>query len=221
MASDALIFDDSASVLDLANLITRAKAVHEDAALFTARGQALAVYVPVLVPAELGAGDYTVLAMRVHRLAEPAELNAAYELSAIQDRLARMGEESTRFVVPPVEAVPAWAGIQVPVSGWEAAGALQNAELAQAAQRGIDAVAQALPENPGKPVIGQVRQRIWSSPLAAEHQELPLGAAFALHALGLLPATGQSSVLRQGSWMRVSNERGHVLVRRAPALSLS
>lgn len=218
MASDVLIFDDANSVSDLANFISRAKTIEDDAALFVARGTALAVYVPVLVPAELGQGQYTILGMRVHRLAKPAEVNASYSLSSIQDRLARMGESSVEFTLPPVEATARWAGISVPLSGWEEAGIISDRALSSAAQTGINAVAQALPENPGKPVISQIRQRIWSSTMDNQTPALPMGAAFAMHALGFLAHDGESRILKQGSWHRVSNGRGHALLRQSSLL---
>ncbi|MGH3651450.1 hypothetical protein [Glutamicibacter sp.] len=218
MASDAVIFDDRNSVSDLANFISRAKTIEDDAAQFVARNKALAVYVPVLVPADLGQGGYTILGMRVHRLAQPAEVNASYSLAAIQDRLARMGEASVDFALPPVEENPKWAGISVPLSGWKDAGEIANDLLSSSAQSGIDAVAQSLPENPGLPVVVQVRQRIWAADVPEGDIEIPMGAAFAMHALGFLIPGGQCRVLRNGSWTRLSNERGHVLVRKASLL---
>ena len=219
MSSEALIFDGATAVADLANFIGRAKSIEDDAAQFTARGKALAVYVPVLMPVSLGSGDFTVLGMRVHRLAQPAELTACYPLAAIQDRLARMGEGDTRFMLPPVESNPPWAGIQVPVTGWQAEGQLEDAVLAEAARTGINAVAAALPQNPGRPVIEQVRQRIWSSTQPDIGPDLPLGAAFAMQTLGFLTAQGNSAVYRNGAWLRLTSTRGHVLVRRHAALA--
>lgn len=218
MASDSLVFEDSNSVSDLANLLSRAKAIEDDGALLIVRGSALAVYVPVLVPAQLGQGDYTILGMRVHRLVKEAQSNACYSIAAIQDRLARMGQANTEFILPPVEENPVWAGITVPMSGWVEAGNVADTELAAAAQSGIDAVAQALPENPGKPVVAQIRQRIWSAEMESTKASLPLGAAFAMHALGFLSSGGQSRILRQGNWIRVSNGQGHVLLRRSASL---
>lgn len=218
MATEALVFEDTNSVSDFANLLSRAKTIDDDGALLSVQGTALAVYVPVLVPVQLGHGDYTILGMRVHRLAQPAVLHACYSLSSIQDRLARMGQSGTEFVIPPAEENPVWAGITVPISGWEEAGVLTDASLARAAQSGIDAVAQALPENPGKPVVNQIRQRIWSTEMEDAALSLPLGAAFAMHALGFLTSDGSSRVLRQGNWIRVSNGLGHVLLRRSASL---
>lgn len=218
MASSALVFDDNTSVTDLANFISRAKTVEDDAALLMARGTALAVYVPVLVPADLGQGEYTILAMRVHRLAQPAELTRSYSLASMQDRLARMADGSVEFSLPPVEENPRWAGISVPVSGWTDSGTIADDALRTAAQTGIDAVAKALPENPGKPVVAQIRQRIWSSPILASEHELPMGAAFAMQALGFLVLGGESRIFRNGGWVRISNGRGHVVVRRSSLL---
>ena len=218
MSSEALIFDDTTSVQDLAKLISRAKSIEDDSAQLMARSHALAVYVPVLVPASLGSGEFTILGMRVHRLAEPATLTACYSLASIQDRLARMGDSSRQFALPPVQEHPQWAGIQVPVSGWESVAQIEDRVLAEAARSGINAVADALPENPGKPVISQVRQRIWSSIQPDTDPKLPLGASFAMETLGFLTADGHSTVYRSGSWLRLTSSRGHVLVRRDAAL---
>lgn len=218
MSSEALIFDDTTAVQDLKSLINRAKNIQDDAASLVARGTALAVYVPVLTPDSLGSGQFTILGMRVHRLAEPAALTACYSLASIRDRLARMSDNSREFSLPPVEEYPSWAGIQVPVSGWKAVGEVQNSVLADAARVGITAVADALPENPGKPVIAQVRQRIWSSTQPDTEPALPLGAAFAMETLGFLDAGGVSAVYGQGTWLRVTSTRGHVLLRRDAAL---
>ena len=149
MASDAVIFDDNNSVSDLANFISRAKTIEDDAALFVARNTALAVYVPVLVPADLGQGGYTILGMRVHRLAKPAEiLMRAIRWHPSKIDLRAWGSPRVDFALPPVEENPKWAGISVPLSGWEDAGTVESDLLSSAAQRGIDAVAQALPRKP-------------------------------------------------------------------------
>lgn len=218
MASDVLVFDDGTSVSDLANFISRAKTVDDDGALFTGRGTALAVYVPVLVPAELGQGQYTILAMRVHRLATETTVNASYSLSSIQDRLARMNEGTVEFSLPPSEENPRWAGISVPVSGWLEVADVDDDDLQRAAQAGINEVAQALPANAGLPVVSQVRQHVWSTPIAESADALPAGAAFAMHALGFLMPGNRSKVWRSGNWQRVSNGRGHVLIRRSSLL---
>ena len=95
------------------------------------------------------------------------------------------------------------------------------------------AVAGALPDNAGKPVLATVRSRIWSTPAAlvaaagepaGGHQdpatelpaaELPAGAAFAAQALGFLAPQGTSALFQAGRWLRLSSAHGHVLVRLA------
>ncbi|GAA1414379.1 hypothetical protein AUR04nite_19360 [Glutamicibacter uratoxydans] len=218
MGSNVLVFDDSNSVNDLANFISRAKTVDDDAALLTGRGTALAVYVPVLVPAELGQGQYTILAMRVHRLSEAADINKSYSLASIQDRLARMGDSSLEFSLPPAEENPRWAGISVPMSGWAETSTVSDDVLKSAAQNGIDEVAQSLPANPGLPVVSQIRQHVWSAPILEADEEIPAGAAFAMQALGFLTAGERSKVYRSGNWTRISNGKGHVLVRKSSML---
>ncbi|GER22011.1 hypothetical protein NCCP1664_05080 [Zafaria cholistanensis] len=226
MHSDHLALADAESVADLHTFLTRARAIEDGSARLEAAGTALGVYVPVLYPEALGATVPTILGLRVARLAEPADLAAVYGLGALTDRLARMGGASTELSLPPVEAFAPWAGVAPPRRGWERIAEYDDALLRSVAEEGMRAVAGALPENAGKPVLATVRSRIWSTPAArasvpgdpagpAPAAELPAGAAFAAHALGFLAPGGASALFSAGRWLRLSSAHGHVLVRLA------
>ncbi|GAA3686755.1 hypothetical protein GCM10023081_25060 [Arthrobacter ginkgonis] len=237
MHPDQLTLADAESVTDLHTFLTRARAIEDGSARLEAAGTALGVYVPVLYPEALGAPVPTILGLRVARLAEPADLAAVYGLGALTDRLARLAGASTDLSLPPAEAFAPWAGVAPPRRGWERIAEYDDATLRSVAEDGMRAVAGALPENAGKPVLATVRSRIWSTPAAlvaaaadpagprsgpaAELPglavELPAGAAFAAQALGFLAPQGTSALFRAGRWLRLSSAHGHVLVRLAPS----
>ena len=235
MHPDQLTLADAESVADLHTFLTRARAIEDGSARLEAAGTALGVYVPVLYPEALGAPVPTILGLRVARLAKPADLAAVYGLGALTDRLARMAGGSTELSLPPAEALAPWAGVAPPRRGWERIAEYDDATLRSVAEDGMRAVAGALPENAGKPVLATVRSRIWSTPaalvaasaedaggrpdLAAQTPaaELPAGAAFAAQALGFLAPEGTSALFSAGRWLRLSSAHGHVLVRLAPS----
>lgn len=106
----------------------------------------------------------------------------------------------------------------MPLSGWEKRETIADDVLLAEALRGIGVVAQALPENAGKPVLKTVRARIWSSPLNGTQTPMPLGMAFGAHALGFLRAGATSSVYASAGWLRLSSTGGHMLVRQGGVL---
>lgn len=230
MHPDQLILADAESVADLHTFLTRARAIEDGSARLEAAGTALGVYVPVLYPEALGAPVPTILGLRVARLAKPADLAAVYGLGALTDRLARMAGGSTELSLPPAEAFAPWAGVAPPRRGWAGIAEYDDATLRSVAEDGMRAVAGALPENAGKPVLATVRSRIWSTPAAlvaaaadpagarpGPAAELPAGAAFAAQALGFLTPQGTSALFQAGRWLRLSSAHGHVLVRLAPS----
>ncbi|GAA3695087.1 hypothetical protein GCM10022377_04970 [Zhihengliuella alba] len=214
-----LVFSDTDTMADLRTLLGRARTVQDGEVALVARGQALAVYVPALVPDGLGSGTPTVLGMRALRLAEPAEGTWVFPLGAVTDRLARMSPLDTSLQLPPAETPASWAGVLAPISGWEEQGEFDAEALRAVAESGIRAVAEALPENAGRPVVASVRARVWAGPCALQPvPELPAGAAFAAQTLGFLPPAGAVKVLRNGPWRRLSTAAGQVLVRQGATL---
>ncbi|MET1036383.1 MAG: hypothetical protein ABWX68_14225 [Arthrobacter sp.] len=234
MLPDSLTLEDHESVADLHTFLARARAVADGEARLQAAGGVLAVYVSVLHPDTLGSGVPTVLGLRVAGLLGPDSggVDAVYPLGALTDRLARMADGGTVLSLPPAESSAAWAGVSPPRSGWSRLGRLDDDVLAGVAAAGMRAVADALPENAGRPVLATVRSRIWSSPLglaavpdaAADAApalpqggagDLPSGAAFAAWSLGFLRDGGASVLYANGRWRRLSSGGGHVLVRLA------
>lgn len=218
MASETVVLEDQETVADLATFLSRARSIEDGAVMLQAAGNALALYVPVLYPGFLGDSVPTVLGMRAVRLAVPAKAHGVYAVSALTDRLARMGSGETRLAVPPAEVPASWAGQQVPRGGWVQREVLEDDALIGEARRGIGAVAQALPENAGKPVLTTVRARIWSSPVAGTETQMPLAMAFGAQALGFLAAGERSTLFSTGAWLRLSCGGGHVVARQGGIL---
>ena len=218
MASETVVFEDQETVADLSTFFSRARSIEDGAAMLQASGTALAIYVPVLYPEFLGDAVPTVLGMRAVRLSQAADAQGTYAIGALTDRLARMDGASRELAVPPAELSASWAGRSVPLSGWEKRETIADDVLLAEALRGIGVVAQALPENAGKPVLKTVRARIWSSPLNGTQTPMPLGMAFGAHALGFLRAGATSSVYASAGWLRLSSTGGHMLVRQGGVL---
>jgi hypothetical protein len=176
----------------------------------------LAAYVCVLRPRVLGEGMPTILGMRAMPLAEPAELDTTVSLAAVADRLARMDGEDTQLPVPPMTVSESWAGIAAPRTGWQREADVPLGVLEQTAHRGIREVAARIPGQPGAAVVSSVRGPIWSEAMPGLGAPLPAGAAFAALTLGFLPESAQggtAALFSNGRWVRLSTDRGHVLVR--------
>lgn len=233
MLPDALTLDDLETVADLNTFLARARSIQDGQAALHGTGSALAVYVPVLFADALGATVPTILGLRVARLAAPLPepLQAVYDLGALTDRLTRMAGQSPVLSLPPAQSRAAWTGVTPPLGGWRRKGEYDDGALRSVADAGMRAVAGALPENAGKPVLDTVRSRIWSSPAAGfltagdsvltrfeGGDSLPAGAAFAAHGLGFLREDGNSVLFEAGRWLRLSSAGGHVLVRQPASL---
>ncbi|MCQ1953104.1 hypothetical protein [Arthrobacter sp. zg-Y238] len=201
---------------DLRNFVTRARTADDGAVRLQAVGSVLAAYVCVLRPRILGEDTPTVLGLRTMPLAAPAEVDATVQLSAVGDRLARMGTADTVLPVPPMTVRETWAGILAPRSGWQPAGGVPVQLLEQTAHRGIREVAAMLPQSPGAAVVHSARTRVWAQPMGGTEIPVPAGAAFAALSLGFLPAGGTGAdvaLFSNGRWLRLSTPLGHVLTR--------
>ncbi len=149
------------------------------------------------------------------------------EIAAVLDRLAR-GTSAIALPVP--QPGVAWAGVSAPRDDWQPVGLLSEDALRSVARAGITAVADA--NGLGVRIVEEVRHSTWNAPLATLETGhiVPAGAAFAALGLGFiddeplhssptgLATSPQESerymrVTVNGKWMRISNERGHVLIR--------
>jgi hypothetical protein len=211
-----LQFTDPRDLADLRTFVTRARSIDDGAIRLQASGAVLAAYVCVLRPRLLGESTPTILGLRTMALAQPAHTDVTVPLSAVLDRLARVGDLDVELPVPPVTVTESWAGVGAPRTGWEFAGTLQDSALRLAAEAGITDVAAIMPDKPGALIVNNARATVWGRELPGA-DGLPLGAAFAALALGFL-ADGEQSLYRTGRWFRLSGSRGHVLARAGSGL---
>ena len=164
-----------------------------------------------------GAGGPTVLALRVHSLMEPAEVDVTVPLVALADRFARFQRVvgPRRLALPPSQPSGApWAGVSPPRSGWTPEGELGVDVLADAARRGGEEITAGAPDGSGAAAVARLRALVWGRPLAG-HPGVPAGAAFVADAFGFLVPTEPVRVHAHGPWRRLTTTRGYVLSRAA------
>jgi hypothetical protein len=216
--TQALVLADAQVAADLRTFVGRARAADDGAVHLSASGTVLAAYVCLMRPRFLGEAVPTILGMRTMPLAEPAEVELTVSLGSVADRLARMAGDDVVLPLPPMQVAESWAGVLPPRGGWVRSGQLSSALLEEAARRGVQQVAEAVPQNAGRPVVEGLRSAVWGAPLEGPAEvPVPAGAAFAALSLGFLD--GQDvPVFSSGRWLRLSTSRGHVLVRSGASL---
>ncbi|CAL4859838.1 hypothetical protein [Microbacterium sp. MM2322] len=204
-----LVFPDSRSAADLLTFAGRAARLGDPAVRLRASAGTLAVSAAPLSPRGFGDDTPTVLGMRFLRIDPELECDLVVDAGAL-----RAGDDPARVALPDSGVSAAWAGISPPRAGWIPGDPVDVDDLVVAVRRGVDAVATALPASPGEDIVRSVRAAVWGAP-DPSLGGLIAGVAFAADALGFLGAegTGAASVLRTGTWTRVSVPRGHVLVR--------
>ena len=156
--------------------------------------------------------------MRAVRLAVPAKAHGVYAISALTDRLARMGSGETRLAVPPAEVPASWAGQQVPRGGWVQREVLEDDALIGEARRGhwrrrpgpAGERRQAGAHDGARPDLVIARGR--------HETQMPLAMAFGAQALGFLAAGERSTLFSSGAWLRLSCGGGHVVARQGGIL---
>lgn len=200
---------------DVRTFLTRALAVDPRLVVrVLAKPGMVGLYAGVIYPPTLLDSSATVLGMRAYRVEGSTEFDAAFRAG---DLLAALDEgQDNQLVLDAEKATHSapWLGILPPLTGWEPAGEISATTVRTQAQLGMDAVAKALPDNPGHAVLETVRSRIWSSPLEPGSQ-IPTGVAFAAQALGFLPDSfeGDLPVLKAGAWSRINFPGGFVLAK--------
>jgi hypothetical protein len=201
-----------APATDLATFVGRAQRIDPDgSARLVARGTLLAAYAS---PVHGSAGP-TVLALRVHGLMEPAEVDVTVPLVALSDRFARLQRTTgpRRLMLPPSQPSGApWAGLSPPRTGWSAVGELGADVLADAARRGSEEITAGAPAGSGAAAVARLRALVWGRPVPG-HPDVPAGAAFVLDAFGFLVPTERVAVHSHGLWRRLTTTRGYVLSR--------
>lgn len=219
-----LPFASARAVEDLQRFVTRAKTLDTTGARFTVAGDVLAVTVSVMHPAGLGDGVPIVLGMRTFALDFSVHprigLDSVFAMDAVTDRTHRMiASSSTDFILPPNEVSVSWTARQSPRSGWSIKAVVDDAEIREVARQGIDQVGEGLPDNPGAPLLAQVRSAIWGKNIGdPDAVEFPAGATLAAHSLGFLTPAGETSVATSEGWIRLASTGGYVVSRPAVVL---
>ncbi|MGO2112635.1 MAG: hypothetical protein ACTH31_13585 [Pseudoclavibacter sp.] len=188
-------------------------------------GSAVAVWVPVLRPQSILDDSPIVLGMRAiaasvegesHVDLRDGHFDAALPIRGMLDRLASEREQHRLEIsLPPERLLESWAAVSPPRGDWQRVSEIARDDLVAAAERGIDAVAQAVPGNLGTLLVERARTEVWASPLdvpGASGHGLVAGAAFAAHALGFL-VEAPATLNRSGVWLRLSTPVGHVLTK--------
>lgn len=212
-----LILEDDHTVRDLTQLMQRLVRVESAEVRLRGEGSRLSVFASTQSPGGLGDTKALVLVHRGVRLSEPLSepLDVVVETRAVLDRLARLTAPPLILPVPPVNLTAVWAGMLPPRAGWEPYGVLDAKSLRDVAIAGAVRVAEALPENPGQPLVDQARGAVWSLEIAPG---VPAAAAFAIDALGFLRGQDHIVMARSRNWLRLVSEHGEVFVRAAQSL---
>ena len=209
-----LEFQDRADLSDLNSFLTRAKKLDPEGAVkFKSSGEILAVYVsPIFTGSLLGDGP-TVLGLRTIKLANNAEVDGTFEISAILERTANLGLQELHLPIPPSQVRTPWSGVTPPRDGWLEIEGLEQAQVSEWAKNGIAEVANALPDAVGASIASKVRLQIWGKSVV-EELGLPGAAAFAISGLGFMQPGETVRVFKAGNWLRLSTSHGHVLSKR-------
>jgi hypothetical protein len=225
--TSSFLLPDALDLGDLSVFLGRAERVDDGFVRLMAAQGVLAAYVGVLYPAGILDRSPTVLALRTFGLPRQERFDVVVPIRAMLDRLARVTTEvadraetdPVELSLPPESGTATWAGISPPRSGWRAddeLGGVPTELLERAARDGIDEIARVIPSGTGEQIVGRVRSEVWGRDVEGA-PGLPAGAAFAAYSLGFLAAGDPALVYRNGSWLRLSTSRGHVLVRHAGA----
>lgn len=202
-----LNFEDRLSLTDLQRFLERAQHICDGAVRFTANEGTLRATVCAFQPFGLLDASPTVLGMRVFKEGSGIELDALLSARAMLDRIAHLPEAETELGIPPMRETAVWVGIEPPKGNWQHLKDFEPEILTDVAVRGIEEVADALPDQPGELLVREIREKVWGS----EFEGLPKSAAFTAHMLGFLRPGEPVRVLESGKWMRLSTTAGHVL----------
>ncbi len=216
--TNELVLEDAGTLADLRTFVSRARTADDGAIRLQGAGHVLAAYVCVMRGKLLGEGTPTILGLRTMALAAPADLDVTVSLSAVADRLARMGEGELRLPVPPMSVHESWAGIGAPRAAWQEIATVPAETLIEVAKTGVQEIGQIIPVNPGALLVNNVRASVWGRTMADVPGQIPGGAAFAAYALGFVAPTETATIFLSHRWLRISTNRGHILVKPASLL---
>ncbi|MDJ0316026.1 hypothetical protein [Arthrobacter antibioticus] len=211
--TDELLLEDAGTLADLRTFVARARTADDGAIRLQGAGNVLAAYVCVMRGKLLGEGTPTVLGLRTMRLGTPSDIDVTVSLSSVADRLARMDTNDLRLPVPPISVNESWAGVSAPRGAWEELGTVSTDNLIEVAKAGVQEIGQIIPVNPGAMLVNNIRASVWGRPMEGLPGDVPGGAAFAAYALGFVAPGENGIIYRSHKWLRVSTNRGHILIR--------
>jgi hypothetical protein len=217
--SDTFTLLDTFALGDLRTYLGRAGRIEDGSARLIAGGGVLAAYTATLYPAGLLDESPTVLGLRTFAMPLQESFDVVVPLTSLARRLdsaeAAVEDAAANVTVSiPMQVHSAtWAAITPPRGGWESLGTIPTGLLADVAHAGIQEVAALVPDGSGLPIVQKVRSEVWSRSVPG-YDSLPSGAAFAALTLGFFNEPDEIAPLYQsGAWMRLTTQRGHVLVK--------
>jgi len=209
-----LLFPDARSARDALTFAERAARIGDDGLHLLAAEGVLTMTAPALLPRSIL--DRTPFVLALRSLAVDPELACDLTVEALEATA-----DPHRVALPDRAIAPGWAAVPLPREGWTHTRTVAAGVLDEVAQRGIRAVAQAIPERPGLDAVQKVRAAVWGEP-EPELGDLPRGTAFAATAFGLIGEADESArILVSGRWVRIALRRGHVLLRGPAAAGLT
>lgn len=207
-----LIFQDLQDLSDLSSFLKRAKRLDDSGLVkLKAFGKVLGVYVSPIFSGNLLDDGPTVIGLRTVEFAQESDVDSAFEIASVLERLAGVGE-GLELPLPPVASRAAWTGITPPRTDWQHVDTLTQEQVVLWAKDGIAEVAGSIPDAIGQAIANKVRLQVWGKQVGAS-ESFPAGCAFALYGLGFLTPVEPVQVFRTKGWVRLSTKHGHVLAK--------
>ena len=208
----AFTLTDPLALADLTVFLRRAMRIDDGSVRFAATGAVLAVWVPVLYPAGILDAAPTVLGLRTFALAESQDFDAIVAGMPLVAALDARPDDAVEFALPTSPGTAPWAAISPPRGAWTRRDPVDGRLLETVATAGIAEVAASVPADLGEQAVHRVRSEVWGRSIDGAAQ-LPAGAAFAALSLGFLGPDDSVAVFSSGAWLRLTTDRGHVLVK--------
>jgi hypothetical protein len=210
--TDTLHLDDTRTLADLRVYLQRAARIDDKAVRLIAGGGTLAAYAPVLYRRGLLDQSPTILGLRTFRCAPIDVFDRTVTPQSMIERIAALdGGERTDIRLTEKDEQAPWSGVSAPRDGWEKIALIDSVLLEHIAREGAAEIAEAVPTGAGDHIVHNVRSAVWSRPVG--ESPLPGGAAFGAVGLGFLGQPEEISLYRTSNWLRLSSQRGHLLVK--------
>lgn len=209
---------------DLLSFLGRARRIIDGNTRIIAGGGYAQCYVGILMPRGLLDQTPTVLGLRVAEIPADQQFDQVVPIESLVHRIEQaLGEQesspdnadtprtSVHVVLPSAAPSIQWPAITPPREGWKRRMGITSSQLGDVARRGIEAIAEAIPDSVGESVLQKVRSEVWGQPMPHK-KSIPWAAGFAADALGLLDQRSLA-VHTSGHWVRLSALHGYVLVK--------